>query len=172
MPWREETRRGVQSGVLFGLTLAPALAAAEVLAYLALGLGAERPLRFGASLLAGPAAFTWPDGPTVTLVAFGMHLALAVLWGGLYGLLASRAPDWLRRDVAAQAALGVLFGAVVWVVDFRLVGPVWAPLAASDPALPQALLHIFGFGLPLGLMTARVERRVPALLPDEAGLSP
>jgi hypothetical protein len=31
----------------------------------------------------------------------------------------------------------------------------------AEPVLPQLLLHVFGFGLPIGLLFARAERRTP-----------
>lgn len=158
---REGTRRGIQECVLFGLVLGPVLATIEVVIYLALGLGAERPLRLAASLFVGPQALTQPDGATVTMVAFGAHLLLAALWGALFGAFAAHAPLGIRRRSVDQAFLGMAFGALVWVVDFQVLGRLINPAMLFDPVLPQLLPHVLGFGLPLGLLFAWAERRVP-----------
>lgn len=160
---REDTRRGIQECVLFGLVLGPLLATAEVVSYLALGLGAERPLRLAASLFVGEQAFFHKDGATVTMVAFGAHLLLAAIWGALFGAVAAHAPFGVRRKYLDQALLGMAFGALVWVVDFQLLGRLLSPWMLTDPILPQLLPHMLGFGLPLGLLFARAERRVPDL---------
>lgn len=158
---REDTRRGIQEGVLFGLVLGPLLAAAEVVTYLALGLGAERPLRLAASLFVGEQAFYHKDGATVTMVAFGAYLLLAAIWGVLYGALAAHAPFGVRRRYLDQALFGMGFGALVWFVDFQVLGRLFSPWMLAEPILPQLLPHMIGFGLPVGLLFARAERRVP-----------
>jgi hypothetical protein len=158
---KEDTRRGIQSCVLFGLVVGPMLAAAEVVTYLAVGLNAERPLRLAASLVEGPAVFTAADGASATMVAFGAYLVIAAFWGAVYGALTAHAPTGVRRGYADQASLGMFFGAFVWFVGFRLLGPIFAPWVLAEPILPQLLLHMFGFGLPIGLLFARAERRTP-----------
>lgn len=169
---REGTRRGIQECVLFGLVLGPLLATIEVVTYLALGLGAERPLRLTASLFVGPQAFTQADGATVTLVAFGAHLLLAAVWGALFGAFAAHAPLRVRRGYSDQAVLGMAFGAVVWLVDFQVLGRLISPWMLDDPMLPQLLPHMLGFGLPMGLLFARAERRVPDVSEFETPDSP
>lgn len=158
---REGTRRGIQSCLLFGLVVGPMLAAAEVVTYLAAGLNAERPLRLAASLVTGPGVFTAADGPSATFVAFGAYLAIAAFWGAVYGALTAHAPTNVRRGYADQASLGMFFGAFTWLVGFRVVGPAFAPWVLAEPVMPQLLLHVFGFGLPIGLLFARAERRTP-----------
>ncbi len=158
---REDTRRGIQNCMLYGLVVGPLLAAAQVVTYLAVGLNAERPLRLAASLVEGPGIFTAADGASATFVAFCAYLIIAGFWGAAYGALSAHAPIAVRRGYAEQASLGLFFGAFVWFVGFRVLGPLVAPWITAEPALPQILLHMLAFGLPIALLFARAERRTP-----------
>jgi hypothetical protein len=158
---REDTRRSIQNCIVYGFVVGPLLATAQVVTYLAFGLNAERPLRLAASLVEGPGIFTAADGASATFVAFCAYLLIAAFWGAVYGALSARAPTAVRRGYAEQASLGLFFGAFVWFVGFRVLGPLVAPWITSEPALPQLLLHMLAFGLPIGLLFARAERRTP-----------
>lgn len=160
---KEVTRRSIQECVLFSLVAAPMLAAAEIVTYMLMGLPADRPLALAASIFAGREALTDPDGATVAMVGALSHFVVAGTWGLLFGLFSARESQPIRKRFVDQTLLGVLFGALVWLVDFQLLGRAFWPWMVAEPILPQLLLHVFAFGVPVSLMYARAERRVPDL---------
>ena len=47
--------------------------------------------------------------------------------------------------------LGMLFGAVVWVVDFHVFAPLLWQWMTGISSVSQFIGHVFFFGLPLGM---------------------
>ena len=89
-----------------------------------------------------------------------VHLALSALLGLIYGLVNARLSPETETRWARQAGLGLLFGALVWLVNFQVVARLLYPWFLTTPQSVQLLLHALFFGLPLGLMYAAAERRV------------
>jgi hypothetical protein len=108
-----------------------------------------------ARALLGPTAL---DGGLAT-AALGLvlHLAIACAWAGAF-LVALRHSAPLRRAVARPAgavAVGMAYGALVWVVMRLVVIPL--SRAPAGPVVPRTFLillvgHLFVVGLPIALV--------------------
>lgn len=97
-----------------------------------------------------------------------MHVVTAAFWGTKLGAIASAAPPRLLRGKAALMT-GLLWGASVWVVMGKIVGPLFNPMIARAPE-PHFFIGHVAYGIAsavaLGLLTGRAsvpaERGVPA----------
>lgn len=111
------------------------------------------PLRSAASLfLAEDALARAPLGAVVT---FGLidHLLVSLFWGLVFGLvLACGRWNW---SAGAIVTLGVLFGAMVWMIDYYIFAPVFWHWMLSTSSLSVFIGHVFFFGLPMGVWVAR-----------------
>lgn len=142
---RQGTRAGVAAAV-------PATILGTILTSTSIdGLVAVWPLRIAASLLLGTAVLEADAafGPAVVTGTI-IHLALSASFGLVFAALMAR---WrpLRRSLAAASGAGILYGLLIWLVNFYAIAPVygwtWIP-DVTDP-LALAIAHAFGFGLPL-----------------------
>jgi hypothetical protein len=121
-PW-ELAMHGTRAGLLAGL----ALGLVEIVASILLRGDPWLPFAFAAAKVVGPDALT-PAFPVAASMALGtvIHVLLSVVFGvtflaGLALTFQLSARPWL------MLLYGVLFGAVVWEVDFLAVLPVIAP---------------------------------------------
>ncbi|RKG95554.1 hypothetical protein D7X32_38640, partial [Corallococcus carmarthensis] len=65
-----------------------------------------------------------------------------------------------------QAAVGMLFGIFVWLVDFQLLARGYFPWLLSVPQFLQIVWHAVFLGLPMALLfTAAERRRTPVAEP-------
>lgn len=116
-------------------------------------------LNFVASGVFGPAAFA--GGPGMALAGLGFHYLIAIGWAGAF--------YWLYPRVALlrnpPVLVGLLYGAVVWLVMNRLVLPnSQAPKLPFKPG-PAALglgILMLCIGLPIAWRAARYYARGPA----------
>jgi hypothetical protein len=144
---------GIAGGFVAGL----AMGVVALVHAAAVGLGFTWPLHRVASALLGLAA----QGPGSALLGTGLHFLVAAVWGVLYVAIVPRGVPYGRA-----AAMGLLFGMVVFVVMTWLVLP-WADdaLFHSVPNFVLFLYHLlFGALLPLAVPFRRhvsLPRRVP-----------
>lgn len=153
---KEGAAAGLVAGVLFAI--------AQVVAAVATGLAPTFPFRLIASVLLGRAAFETTTLAGAIVVGSVVHLTLSAFYGFAYGALNSGVSAHTQLSSARQAAVGLGFGALLWLVNFQGIARVVYPWFLETPQLVQFLLHAFAFGLPLGLLFASAERRVPAVL--------
>jgi hypothetical protein len=118
---------------------------------------AVRLLQFVASGLLGPAALK--GGLATAAVGLLVHFTIALTWATVFGLATTFvAPLGRVRTRRGIIAVGVAFGALVWVVmDFVVL-----PLAGKDPASPsgagfwhQLGIHMVCVGLPIAAIVLR-----------------
>ncbi|RKH58954.1 hypothetical protein D7W81_28205, partial [Corallococcus aberystwythensis] len=94
------------------------------------------------------------------------HLAAAAGCGGVCSLLEAILPVDGRGRWAFQAAVGMLFGIFVWLVDFQLLARGYFPWFLSVPQFLQIVWHAVFLGLPMALLfTAAERRRAPVAEP-------
>jgi hypothetical protein len=144
----ETVRSAVVAGFIMGLS--------EVIASMVSGESALLPLRNAASIVLGRDAFG-PDAPMIALIGTAVHFSIAVMFGFAYGVANSQIVWAERVRGARQAAMGIAFGTLVWLLDFQLIGRLFYPWMLEHSQLVQWALHAFGFGLPLGLLLAERE---------------
>jgi hypothetical protein len=156
-----DVSRSVQQGVGSGLLAGATFAAAQVIAAVTGGDPAVVAFRRSASVLLGPAALT--TTPTALAVVVGLiaHAYLSTMYGLSYGVCNAALPAPTRHSAPRQAAIGALYGVVLWLVNLELFARIVFPwlLAVSQPV--QVFLHAVCFGLPLGLRYAAAEHDAP-----------
>ncbi|AKF84469.1 hypothetical protein SAMN05443572_114142 [Myxococcus fulvus] len=157
---RRYTPWSATNGLLFGVAAGVVLALAEVVMALASGDSPWRPVRMSASVVLGPRAFgeDYPLG-TLVMLGVGMHLAVSAIVGVFYSFLDAMLPPDGRGRWEFQAAVGMLFGIGVWLVDFQFVARGYYPWFLDVPQFAQIVLHAVFLGLPLAMLFTAAERR-------------
>jgi hypothetical protein len=139
---------GVAAGFILGLS--------EVIVSVLSGHSPLLPLRSAASIVLRDDAFG-ANAPLITLVGAAVHFSIAVMFGFAYGVVQSQIPWSDRVRGMRQAAMGIGFGTIVWLLNFQFIGRLFYPSMLDHSQLMQWALHAFGFGLPLGLLFAERE---------------
>lgn len=142
-------------GAIAGLAGGAAMAAYEMVAMWATGHGALAPLE-----LIG-AAQPVSSGTAGVLVGLGSHLITSAYWGTQLGAIAEPAP------IAALTGrrplwLGVLWGAAVWAIMGKIVGPILDPAIAQVPEPHFFIGHVI-----YGAISALVVTRLLLDFPSE-----
>jgi hypothetical protein len=153
-----DVSRSVHLGVGSGLLAGATFAAAQVIAAVTSGGPAVIAFRRSASVLLGPAALTTTPTAIAVIVGLIAHAYLSTIYGLSYGVYSSALSAPTRHSAPRQAAIGALYGVVLWLVNLELFARIVFPwlLAVSQPV--QVFLHAVCFGLPLGLRYAAAER--------------
>jgi hypothetical protein len=155
-----DVSRSIKEGAGFGLIAGVVFAIAQVFATMLAGDPAIVAFRRLASVLLGATALQ--ATPTATAVVIGLiaHLYLSVMFGLFYGIYNSALTMPTRRSLPRQAVIGPLYGVMLWLVNFHVFARYRYPWLLELPQAPQVFLHAIFYGLPLGLLYARAERRV------------
>ena len=126
----------------------------------AAGPGASAyPFRLAASVLLHDAQVnSIPIWLALTLGS-AVHFGLSAIFGFLYGLVMTDENGRHRGSTGYQAAIGMALGLAVYLVDVQLIARFWYSWFLAPNQLVVALLHVIGFGLPLGLLAPLVDRR-------------
>jgi hypothetical protein len=155
---REPVKRSGLEATGLGVVAGAFFAAVGVVVMAARGVDPFLLFRLFASLVMGPAALDRPELGTVLVGAF-TNIVVSGAAGFVYGAVNGRLSAETQAHWLRQAGLGVGYGALLYVLDFQLIGRVLFPSVLAVPQLPIFELHTLAFGLPLGLMYAAVERR-------------
>lgn len=156
---RDATRRGIKEGVAFGLIAGAIFGGIEIIAASMMGDPPLMPVRMFASTVLGEAALADTSLGTAVIIGFIAHFALSSIFGVIYGAANARFSLSTETSYGRQAALGLLFGAALWLVNFQVIARVLYPWFLTAPQGLQLMLHALFFGLPLALMYAAAERR-------------
>lgn len=159
---RGDTGRGLAQGMGYGLIAGLVFGTVEIIGSAAMGNPALMPVRTFASVLLGREAFSevvWIGWAVA--VGLGVHFALSALFGLIYGAIESRMSREGRTSWGRQSAVGLLFGAAIWLVNFQIIARLFYPWFLEAPQFLQLALHAVTFGLPLALMFASAERYQP-----------
>lgn len=159
-----ENRRSIGEGITAGLIAGIIFAMMEIAGAAMMGNPPLMPVRMFASVVLGQGAMQGPLGVPLVVGTIA-HLVLSAVFGIVYGLLAARTSEATKTSFGRQAGLGILFGLVVWLVNFHIIARVLYPWFLGAPQFLQAMMHGLFFGLPLALIYAASERRVHAHAP-------
>jgi hypothetical protein len=152
--------RSVKEGAGFGLVAGVIFATAQIGATWAMGDSPLVPFRRVAGVLIGPSAFDTTSVATVVVVGTIGHMYLSALYGLLYGIYNSALTPATRSSVPRQALLGPLYGTLLWLANSYLFVPYYYPWLVTGSHLPQLVLHVLAYGLPLGLLYGSAEHHV------------
>lgn len=121
------------------------------------GVSIMLPFRHAASIIMKQQAF---ETPAIAAMALGLaiHLSASLMFGFLFGLVASDERRKTRRSTSAQLALGGGFGALLWLVNIQLIATFFYPWIVESGTALQFVLHVVAFGLPLGAIFALIRR--------------
>jgi hypothetical protein len=159
----------LREGLAGGLVAGAVFALAQMLFAAAQGEPLSTPWAFFASILLGPQALAAPFSLATFTVGFVVHFVLSALFGLLWGATAKSVSRGIRDDWGAHAVASMIYGLLLWLVNFQVIARVVYPWFLGTSQLAQLALHALAFGLPLGLyLTARlrplegrrIERRV------------
>jgi hypothetical protein len=160
-----DVTRSMREGTVFGVIAGLVFAVAESIAATLTGHRVLDVFRAVASLPLGPeASMTTPSGRMIG-VALAFHIALCAIYGLFYGAYCSALTMRSRRSIARQSVVGLLYGAMLWLINFRMVAPSGFPWMLEIAAIPQLVMHAVWFGLPLGVLYGTAERH--AVMPSD-----
>ena len=132
----------------------------------------QRILQSIASGLLGPAAFR--GGSTTALLGLVLHLVIALGWTLVFLVLLQRWPrlrEW-TRTVRGALLVGVVYGAVVWLLMDGVVLPL-SRARVTSPTAPwfwiQLATHPLVVGLPIALILRGAEPSPAPLAPAPVG---
>ena len=153
-----DVSRSIKEGARLGLIAGAILLAAKIVGTVAIGEPAILAFRRDASVLLGIRALT--PVPTATALVLGvvMHFYLSAMFGLFYGAYNSALTMHSRRSLGRQAAIGVIYGTMLWFVNFNVFARYRYPWLLDLPQGPQLFLHAAFYGLPLGLLYATAEQ--------------
>ncbi len=159
--------RSAKQGIGFGIVAGIVFAAMEVIGAAAMGMPLEMPFRMFASIVLGQGAMDAGATSLREVLAVGslVHVALSGAFGLVYGLVNSACSQRTRANGWAQAGIGLVFGAMLYVVNFQVVARIGYPWFLDAPQVLQMAMHAMSYGLPLGLMYAAAEHRVGGVVP-------
>lgn len=162
-PSFESPRSAALGGILYGAMAGAILLLGQVFGAMLTGDSPWAPLQPFASVVLGESTIGVPATTELVVLGFTIHFILSALYGALYCAANTRLPAKLQTLYGAQAALGLLFGAALWLINLQLITRIFYPLLLRSSQPTQLLLHAVTFGLPLALFYAGQRRReVPA----------
>lgn len=153
------TKRATVEGIGFGVVAGVVFALGEILVSVIRGDAWLAPLRLISSTVLGREALDGTPVATALLVGLLVHLVLSAGFGFMYGLLNALFSEATHTNWGLQAALGVVFGLVLWVGNFQVIARAYYPWFLDTPQFIQLVLHAALFGVPLALLYAAGERR-------------
>jgi hypothetical protein len=116
------------------------------------------PLRMIGAMLLGANALD-QGYPLVTAATAGLivHLVLSVLFATIFAAIAPR-----FSTAAALSLSGIVFGAVLWLVNFYAVAPTagWTWFPERTNPLVQFFAHAFFYGCPVGWSLGRLRATI------------
>lgn len=151
--------RSFKEGAGYGVIAGTAFAVAQVISALVQGQSVETPFRMFAGIMLGDSAFNGTSAALAIFVGAVVLVALSAAFGFFYGVYNSALSSETRRSWNRQAMLGVLYGFMLWLVNFQFFARAHYPWFLEGPQGPQLAILTLFYGLPLGLMYVAAERR-------------
>ncbi len=152
------SRKTIAEGVGWGLLAGLLFAIVEMIGAAAMGASALSPWRAFASTVLGQRALEQTPPGTTFIVGVVAHFVLSAIYGLVYAFANRLVSDETRRSYGREAALGLLFGIALYVVNFQVIARLVYPWFRNAPQLWQFILHTVFFGLPLALFITASER--------------
>jgi hypothetical protein len=131
------TGSAVVRGAVGGVVAGAVFAAVTMWFTSSQGMGATMPLQMIAAMVQGQAALE--GGTASPLVGVVVHMVLSAGFGAAFGLVAARLTDPL------VAVAGLVFGALLYVVNFLVVAPLLFPwMQNANQPFELAVHVVFG----------------------------
>ncbi len=154
---RPATLRWVIAGLVGGIIAGIVFAMFEMIVAAIMGDGFFAPLMMIGAIVLGQGALPMPE-PTIGLttivpVGIAVHMVLSMIYGVVFGAVASSV-GFLRNNRWALIGAVTVFGFALWIVNFYVVAPILFPWFLMANPVVQFLAHTFFFGTALGLVLA------------------
>jgi len=154
----DSIKRGIKEGIGFGLIAGMIFGVMEVVGAAVMGNPPFMPVRMFASIVLGKQALMQTPAATALGIGIIVHFVLAAIFGVVYRAINATFSTRTETSYGRQTGLGLLFGAMLWIVNFQIIGRLAYPWFLSTPQFLQMMMHAVFFGLPIGLMYAAGER--------------
>ncbi len=147
---RVDAASAVKWGIIGGIIAGIIFAVSEMVMAVLLGMPAVAPLQMIGAIALGPGVLP-PAAPTASTLLAGVivHMVLSATYGAVLGLIALGLPV-LRSSVGVLMGIGLVWGLVLWLVNFYLIAPVAFPWFGMANPVVQFIAHVFFFGGALG----------------------
>ena len=149
------TRELLLHGILGGLVAGIVFILAEMVMAVALGGNFLDPLRVIGSVTLS--MFTYPPAfglETTAIVALIAHFILSAIYGLIFTYFMAYT-DQLGANAGLLLLYGMVFGFVLWLVNFLIIAPFAFPqFGMIDPFWQGFVAHTFFYGTVLGGYTA------------------
>jgi len=154
----------VKHGAVGGIIAGFVFAMVEMLSAVAMGNSVFAPWRAFASILLGAAVLDPAKVALGVAILVGLmaHFGLSIIFGAVYGLLMSMFRERRRQSYGTEASLGIIYGVILYLVNFQIFGRLIYPWFLEMPQIAQAIYHAFAFGLILALYYASAENAEPS----------
>ena len=150
---RTAARRWVlREGVLAGLFAGGVMAALQTTISAWAG---GRPGRLfetvGTTLLGTSGAGAAPgEGALRFFLGVAVHFVLSAIFGAIFGLVVANSSHGVRNRYSVQIPAGMVFGFVLYLINFQVIARLFAPEFLAMSAWAQLFGHVVAFGVPLG----------------------
>jgi hypothetical protein len=146
--------------VVYGLLVGVFFALMEMIGAAAMGAPPLSPWRAFASTVLGRAALDRTPLAIALIVGIIAHFTLSAIYGGVYAVGNQRLSQETRRSWGREAALGLIFGILLYVINFQVFARILYPWFRQANQPWQFVLHTLFFGLPLALLFTADARRM------------
>jgi len=153
----------IECGIIGGIIAGVIFAMSEMVMAVLLGTPAVAPLQMIGAIALGPGVLP-PAAPTASTLLAGVvvHMILSAIYGVVLALIALAIPV-LRSSVRVLTGIGMVWGLVLWLVNFYLIAPVAFPWFGMANPVVQFIAHVFFFGAVLGyVLGTKLARPGPA----------
>lgn len=151
-------RRIIREGVTGGLVGGGTLAAGQLLIASIAGVPPGTPWQLWSSLVLGQGALVGDLSLLRFILGFVIHFGLSTAFGLLFSLVVAAISRPMRNDLTVQLGGGFIYGMVLWLINYQLIGRLFFPwFAALNPGV-QLMAHGLFYGLPLATWMAMMLR--------------
>jgi hypothetical protein len=150
--------RIVAAGVISSLTAGLTLGLSEVIGAAISGGSLLQPIQVAASLLLRERAFADAYLPLAIPLGVSVHFSMALLYGYAFGVANSNARFSTLVSPAREILLGAVYGALLCLLNFVVIGPYLYPWLSGTSLLLQLAAHVIAFGIPLAGLFSLAER--------------
>ncbi len=162
----------LNTGTIIGAGLAGAavFAVMMMIAASTAGDSAWKPWQLFASVATGRSALQ-ATGVQTLFTGLVVHVLLSLFFAFMWAAVVRRLPLDVRESWGTHSAAAMIYGLVIWLVNYQLIARFAFPwFLDRTNGFVQAMIHAFGFGLPLAVVMLGRYRRVAQ--PARAGEPP
>lgn len=153
-------------GTLGGIAAGTMFAGMEMWNATSNDLPVRAPFLAISTIVLGNSALT--TGQANVAIGLIVHTAISIFYGMLFGLLTP-----VLRTNGTVALAGLAYGALIYLIDLRLVAPIWFPLFTTGDQSFALLVHLlYGIVVGIAFFSADVRRGEPPVSVGRPNRSP